>query len=235
MVTPRTYLFGDIPVLGPIGVAVTGISNIQPVLAIGADSVRHGILFFNPSATTVLRVLPAGPTLVSGSGGIAIEPLSYFELYDSLGGNLGNDNALVRINCAWNVVADSAGSFGLTIWNFTDNNPAVTNAPNAVAHQNIDIDIPSPNGLQVTNLTTASAQLIGSNQNRRGILFHNPGTQNKAIAPANLAASQGAGSIILLPKAQKQINASGKVRINCAFNALTANNADGALTALEFV
>jgi hypothetical protein len=27
MTTPRAYLAGDIPVLGPIGVAVTGISN----------------------------------------------------------------------------------------------------------------------------------------------------------------------------------------------------------------
>jgi hypothetical protein len=229
----RAYLSGDIPVLGPIGVAVTGISN-APVAAIGADSLRHGILFFNPNAATVLRVLPAGATLVSGSGGIAIEPFSYFELYDSAGGNFGDDNGLVRVNCAWNVVADAAGSFGLTIWNFTDNNQSVP-APAPVAYLNTDIDIPSPTALQTSALTTASSTLLASNSNRRGILFHNPGTQNKAIAPANLAASLTAGSIILLPKSQKQINAFGKVRINCGFNSLTANNSDGALTALQFV
>ena len=77
--------------------------------------------------------------------------------------------------------------------------------------------------------------LMAANQNRRGILFHNPGTQNKAVCPANLAASQGAGSIILLPKQSKQINAFGKVRINCGFNAQTANNGDGTLSWLEFV
>jgi hypothetical protein len=230
----RAYLSGDIPVLGPIGVAVTGISN-TPVVAIGADSLRHGILFFNPNPGTVLRVLPAGATLVSGSGGIAIEPFSPFELYDSAGGNFGDDNGLVRVNCAWNVVADAAGSFGLTIWNFTDANPAVTTPPNPVAYLNQDIDISSPTTFQTSGLTTASSTLLSSNQNRRGILFHNPGTQNKAIAPANLAASLTAGSIILLPKSQKQINAFGKVRINCGFNALTANNSDGALTALQFV
>jgi hypothetical protein len=231
--TARAYLYGDVPILGPIGVAVTGISNTA-VAAIAADNLRHGILFFNPSATTVLRIAPANVALVAGSGGIAIEPFSYFELYDSVGGETGNSNSLVRINCAWNVVADAAGSFGLTIWNFTDNNQSVP-APAPVMQQNMDIDISSPNGGQVTNLTTASSTLIGSNANRRGILFHNPGTQNKAVCPANLAASQGAGSILLLPKSQKQINAFGKVRVNCGFNAQTANNGDGSLSWLEFV
>lgn len=232
--TSRAYLYGDIPILGPIGVAVTGISNTA-TLAIAADNLRHGILFFNPNSSTVLRIAPANVSLVSGSGGIAIEPFSYFELYDSIGGNFGNDDAVVRINCAWNVVADAAGAFGLTIWNFTDANPAVTSPPAPVAYQNLDIDITSPNGGQVTNLTTSSVTLLPSNSNRRGILFHNPGTQNKAVCPSNLSASQGAGSIILLPKAQKQINAFGKVRVNCGFNAQTANNSDGSLSWLEFV
>ena len=233
MAVSRAYLYGDVPILGPIGVAVTAISNTA-MPAIAADNLRHGILFFNPNSATVLRIAPAGVNLVAGSGGIAIEPFSFFELYDSVGGETGNSNAIVRVNCAWNVVADSAGAFGLTIWNFTDNNQTVA-APEMIAHQNMDIDISSPNGGQVTNLTTASSTLLGSNPNRRGILFHNPGTQNKAVCPANLAASQGAGSIILLPKAQKQINAFGKVRVNCGFKAQTANNGDGSLTWLEFV
>jgi hypothetical protein len=229
----RAYLSGDIAILGPIGVAVAGIST-TPVAAIGADSLRHGILFHNPNPNAVLRVLPAGGTLVSGAGGIAIEPYSSFEIYDSSGGNLGADDGLVRVNTGWNVVADSAGSFGLTIWTFTDNNVPVTSLARTIT-LNIDIDIPSPNGLQVTSLTTASVQIIGANAVRRGILFHNPGTQPKAVSPGNLPASLTAGSIILLPKAEKRIDARGKVRVNCAFNALTANNADGTLTALEFV
>lgn len=233
--TSRAYLFGDIPVLGPIGVGVTGISNTA-VSAIGADFLRHGIFFHNPNASTVLRIAPIGVNLVAGSGGIAIEPFSDFVIFDSTGGELGNSDSRVRVNCGWNVVADSAGSFGLTIWNFTDANPAVSaNPPEPVASLNLDIDITSPNGGQVTNLTTASATLLGANQNRRGILFHNPGAQNKAVAPANLAASQGAGSIIILPKAQKEIRAFGKVRVNCGFNAQTANNGDGSLSWLEFV
>jgi hypothetical protein len=118
----RAYLAGDIPILGPIGVAVTGISN-APITAIAADFLRHGILFHNPNAGAILRVLPLGATLTPGQGGIPILPFGFFELYDSEGGNTGNANELTRVNCGWQVAADTAGSFGLTIWNFTDNNP----------------------------------------------------------------------------------------------------------------
>jgi hypothetical protein len=52
----RAYLTGDIPVLGPIGIAVTGVST-SPMAAIGTDSLRHDILFFNPNAAMVLRIL----------------------------------------------------------------------------------------------------------------------------------------------------------------------------------
>ncbi len=231
--TTRADMYGDIPVLGPIGVAVMGISNAS-VPAIGADFLRHGILFHNPNAATLLRVLPVGATLVAGAGGIVLNPYSTFTIFDSDGGNAGEDNALMRVNCAWNVVADTAGAFGLTVWNFTDNNLAVP-APEAVAYQNMDIDIASPNPSNLTTLTTASAKIIGPNPNRRGILFHNPGAQNKAVAPANLAAAIGAGSVVILPAGEFRLQASGKVRVNCGFNAITANNADGALTALEFV
>jgi hypothetical protein len=231
--TSRAYLHGDVPILGPIAVAITGISNTA-VTAIGADNLRHGILFHNPNASTVLRVNPAGAPLVAGAGGIVIEPLSTWTLYDSDGGNAGNDNGLVRVNCAWNVVADTAGAFGLTAWSFTDNNQSIA-APAPVMQQNMDIDIASPNGFGSTTLTTVSSQIIGSNANRRGILFHNAGTQQKAVCPANLAASFVAGSVILLPKQELRIEARGKVRINCGFNAATANNSDGSLTGLEFV
>ena len=231
---PRAYLRHDIPVLGPIGVAVNGISTTA-VPAIGADFLRHGILFFNPSATSVLRIAPAGVTLVSGAGGIKLNPLSYWAKYDSHGGAAEDDNAVVRLNCAWQVVADAAGPFGLTIWNFTDANPAVTNPPMPVAPQNYDVDVVSPKGFNFTSLTTASAQILPANPNRRGALWHNPGPQLKWISPGNLAAVQGAGSIAILPAGELEIRAFGKVRLNCAFNALTANNADPSLTALEYV
>ncbi len=172
----RAYLYGDIPVLGPIGVAVTGITN-TPVQAIGADFLRHGILFHNPNASVTLRVLPLGTSLTPGAGAIPILPYGTFQLYDSDGGNLGEDDGRLRVNCGWQVVADSAGSFGLTVWNFTDANPAVyANPPEPVASLNVDVDIASPNTWQTAALTTASVQLLPANQNRRGVQFGNPGS-----------------------------------------------------------
>jgi hypothetical protein len=235
MTVTRSYLFGDVPVLGPIGVAVTGISNNFPVVALGTDPVRHGILFHNPNLSGILRVFPTGPLLAAGQGGIPIEPLAFFELYASGGGNTTEENALIRCECAWQVIADVPGPLGLTIWNFTDNNPAAA-APTPVAYQNMDIDNTGPNSVNATTLTTASSQLLAANQNRRGLLLGNPGgTYYKAFSPGNIAASIGAGSIILTPQTSKLIKAFGKVRINCAINATTQNNADGTATALEFI
>lgn len=235
--TSRAYLYGDVPVLGPIGVAVTGISNTA-MPAIGADFLRHGILFHNPNiGGPILRVLPVGPALTPGQGAIPIAPLGFFELYDSDGGALGSGDGRVRVNCGWQVAADTAGNFGLTIWNFTDANPAVyQNPPEPVASLNVDVDIASPNAYQTAALTTGSAQLMPANQNRRGVQFGNPGAiYYKGFAPGNLAASIGAGSIVLAPQATKLIRATGKVRVNCAFNAVTQSGADGTATALEFI
>jgi hypothetical protein len=229
----RSYLAHDIPVLGPIGIAVTGIST-APVSAIGADFLRHGILFHNPNPNTTLRILPGTSGLVSGSGGIIIAPYAFQEFYDSDGGNDTDRNSLVRVNSAWTVVADAAGSAGLTIWNFTDANPAVTSPPAPVNYQNMDIDIASPAVNQFAALTTVSSTLLTQFQNRRGLYMHNPGTVAKGIAPANIPAAIGAGSIVLLPQASKEIRAFGKVRMNCGFNGITASNADGTLTLLSY-
>ena len=70
---------------------------------------------------------------------------------------------------------------------------------------------------------------------RRGIIFTNPGTANKFVCPANLAAVHGAGSWTILPGETKQIIARGKVRVNCAWNGLTTSNGDPDLTILEML
>lgn len=230
----RSYLSHDVPVLGPIGLAITGIST-APIQAIAADFVRHGILFHNPNPTTTLRILPLGSTLVSGSGGIVIVPYGFQEFYDSAGGNLDADDGRVRVNCGWQVVADSEGAAGLTIWNWTENNPAVSLAPMPLASQNLDVDIASPI-VSLAALTVISSQIIGANPVRRGLFLHNSGASYaKGIAPGNIGASIGAGSIVLLPQSSKEIRARGKVRLNCAFNAVTQNNADPNLTVLTYI
>lgn len=234
----RGYLVGDVPVPGPWAIAITGISNTA-VPAIGSDAVRHGILFHNPNPSTLLRILPVGQPLTSGRGGIAIEPYTCFELYASGGGTLGEDWSRVRINCGWQVVADVAGAWDMTIWTFTDQlGPAAQSRPNRhlpTANLNINPDIPSPAAWQFTNLSTVSAQILPFNLGRRGVLFHNPGRHPKGIAPGNLPASMGAGSVVLLPKGQLEIRAGGKIRCGSAFSAVTDIGNDGTLTALEYL
>ena len=93
----------------------------------------------------------------------------------------------VNVNCAWMAwTADNADGV-LSILNFTSNNPAVTNPPMPLASLNQGSSIASPNGSGVL-LTTASLAAIGANAQRRGLTFHNPGTVNHYVCPANLAA-----------------------------------------------
>lgn len=233
----RAYLAGDVPVLGPVGIAVHGIGH-KAKHAIGFDAVRHGILFHNPNAHTVLRVLPEGEHLRAGEGGIVIPPFGFFEQYDSAGGNLGEDWSRVRINTAWQVVADEPherhrhhDGYGLTIWDFTDSRGPVTMP---TANLLIDVQIHSPNGWQF-RLRCESKRILNRRLNRRGILFHNPGCEPVAVAPENIEASIGAGSIVLPPHAQKELRAFGKIRVNAAFNAASAHGHDGEFTALEYV
>jgi hypothetical protein len=224
--SPQASLAGDVPVLGPIGVAVTGLTTVAAP-AIAADICRHGLIFHNPSATIAKRIAPAGMALAGGTGGMLVYPQSDLFLL------AGNDEYF-NINAAWNAVTDNNSDGTLTIFNFTDANPSVP-APMMRAALSYVVPITSPNGIAVTNLTTASAQVIAANPVRRGIIFSNPGVANKYVCPANLAASVGAGSWTILPGQQRMIIARGRVRVNCAWNGLSANNADPDLTILEML
>lgn len=219
----QSDMANDVPVLGPIGVAVAAL-GLSPVAVIGADPVRRGIIFHNPG-TVNLRVVPANLTPTPGAGGIVVYPQTEETIY-------GDEN--LHVNSGWNAVADSAGSNPLTILNFTDNNQSVA-APEAVARLTYAIPIVSPRGVQVSALGTISAQVIGANPNRRGVLFSNPGPNIVAVCPSNLSAVIGAGSIVILPGAEKRIVARGRIRVNCAWNAIAATGSANSLTILEFV
>lgn len=224
MPQPLAFLSNDVPVLGPIGVAVSTLGTTAAQV-IAADPVRRGIVFHNPG-NVVIRIAPANVALVSGSGGIVIYPQSDFILLD--------DNPLFNVNCAWNAVADSGSNNTLTIFNFTDANSSVA-APNARSQLNYSIPQTSPSGTAVSGLGTASTQVIAANPTRRGVLFHNPGSVNVAVCPANLTAVIGAGSRIIFPGSEFRLFAAGRVRVNCAWKAIAASGAANKLTVLEFL
>lgn len=225
-VTPLADLVHDIPVLGPIGVGISTLGTTwSQVLA--ADSMRRGVVFHNPGANN-LRVAPANLTSqpANNQGAILINPGSEFEFY--------GDDEHINMSQAWMAWVDSGANQPISILNFTGANPAVTGAVMPLAFLNQGSLIASPNGSGVL-LTTASMLAIGANPVRRGITFHNPGTVNLAMCPANLSAVIGAGGITLLPGETKTFMARprSRVRVNCGWNAIAASGANNPLTMLE--
>lgn len=225
-VLPLADLAHDIPVLGPIGVGI-GTLGTTWAQVLAADSQRRGVVFHNPGANN-LRVAPANLSVQpsSGQGAILIYPDEEFELYA--------DDEHMNCNQAWMAWVDTGSNQPISILNFTGNNPAVTNPPMPLAQLNQGSGITSPLGTGVL-LGTASATAIGANPQRRGITFHNPGTINLAVCPANLAAVVGAGGIILLPGQTKTFMARPKsrIRVNCGWNAIAASSSNNPLTVLE--
>lgn len=227
MGSPLADLAHDIPVLGPIGVAVATLGTTwSQVLA--ADIQRRGVLFHNPGSGNV-RLAPAtlGAQPGNGQGAVLLYPQSEFAILP------GDENQ--NINCAWMAWVDLGSNQPLSILNFSNANPAVTTAPMPLAALNQGTDIASPVATGVP-VTTASIAAVGANAQRRGISFHNPGTVALAVCPANLAAVFGAGGIIVLPGATKTIiaNARSRIRVNCGWNAIAQSGSNNPLTVLEY-
>lgn len=221
---PLADLAHDIPVLGPIGVAVSGLTSVwQQVLA--SDVTRRGVVFHNPGSVDVL-VAPANlasqPS--SDAGALRIYAQSDLELF--------TEDEHQNLNTAWMGWVDT-GSGILSILNFSGTNASVP-APMPLASLNQGSSIASPLGSGVL-LATGSAAAIGANPQRRGITFHNPGTVELAVCPANLAAAIGAGSFILLPGQTRTYLAKPKsrVRVNCGWNAIAQSGSNNPLTILE--
>lgn len=224
--------WNDYPILGPYSVPITTLTTVATQV-LGADTTRKGIYFHNPG-TKNKRVMPAGTTaadlataiaaLVGGTGGILIFPQSDFVL-------LQGDDTRYNVNCAWIAVTDDASDGSLTILNFT---PTTPNAPlvQMTMRQNQQNPITSPVGSQATGIGTASQQILAADPNRTGVMFSNPGTQIVAASPSNVAASIGAGSIVILPGDTKRIIGNARVKVNCAWNGIAAGGSSNVITTL---
>lgn len=94
-----------------------------------------------------------------------------------------------------------------------------------------------PFGVAVTALTTASQQVVAPDTGRRGILFHNPGAQNKRVLPIGGGTLVGgAGGILIYPQEEFVIfqTEDTQFNVNSGWIAVTDNNADGMLTVFDF-
>lgn len=100
-----------------------------------------------------------------------------------------------------------------------------------------DYPILGPYAVAVTGLTLASQQVIGADPARKGIWFHNPGTQNKRIIPASGAPLVGgAGGILLYPQEDFHLlqTEDSQFNVNVAWIGVTDNISDGSFTVLDF-
>lgn len=225
VVNPLASLVYDVPVLGPIGVGFATMGAVwSQVLAF--DATRRGVIFHNPG-TFDLLVAPSnvGAQPASGAGALRI-----FAQSEQI---ILAENEHDNVNTAWMAWSDGGTNQPISILNFTGTNNSVP-APQPLASLQQGSSINSPNGSGVL-LGTASAAAIGANPVRRGISFHNPGSVNLALCPANLVAAIGAGSIILLPGQTKTFMAHPKsrIRVNCGWNARAATGSNNPLTVLE--
>jgi hypothetical protein len=91
-------------------------------------------------------------------------------------------------------------------------------------------------------LGTSSVQILASNPTRKGVMFHNPGSNSVAVCPAlNIASAavpavlNGAGSVTILPGGVLVVpqNTWIDAVATCAWNAI-ASGAGTPFTAWEF-
>ena len=221
---PLADLSYDIPVLGPIGVGIASVVPVwQQVLA--ADLTRRGVVFHNPGNVDVL-VAPANLASqpATDAGALRIYPGNDLVLL--------TDDEHTNVNAAWQAWVD-AGTGKLSILNFSGTNPAqATQMPLISLSQGSSITSPISSGVL---LGTVSTTVIATNPQRRGISFSNPGTVTVAVSPANLTASIGAGSIIVLPGQTRtyMANSRSRIRVNCGWNGISASGSNNPLTSLE--
>ena len=219
----QSEIWQNYPILGPYSIGITDLTTASAQV-IGEDIGRTGIIFANPGSA-IKRVMPAGNTLVGGTGGILIYPQTEFTI-------LQGENTQYNINCAWIAVTDDAADGSLTVLDFT---PGTPNAPEVqpTIRALQKVPVTSPLAFALSSLTTSSQRILAADPNRHGVIFANPGTVAVAVCPDNIAAAFGGGSFIVLPgDNSKRIVGNDRVRVNCGWHAIAESGSGNTLTAL---
>lgn len=222
---PLSYPSNDVPILGPIGVGVATLGTVWSEI-LASDPNRRGVIFHNPGANT-LFVAPSNLGVQSTAGAVIVYPGYEVEF-------LAEDERQ-NINTAWMGWVDVGANQPVSILNFTGTNASVpAPLPLASLDQGSVITSPLASG---SVLTTAVSSVIGSNAQRRGITFSNPGSIPVCVMPSNLSVQFGvAGSITILPGQTKTFMARprSKVRVNCGWSA-AAQSSTNPLSVLEWL
>lgn len=100
-----------------------------------------------------------------------------------------------------------------------------------------DIPVLGPIGIAVSTLGTTWSQVLAADRLCRGVIFHNPGTVNVFVAPANLSAQPASaqGALLIYPGEEADILADNEhVNVNAAWMAWAASGSNQPLTILSF-
>lgn len=100
-----------------------------------------------------------------------------------------------------------------------------------------DVPVLGPIGIGIATLGTTWAQVLAADTQRRGVIFHNPGSENLFVAPANLASqpANGAGALLIYPQEEAVLFAEDEhENVNCAWMAWVASGSDQPISILNF-
>lgn len=104
---------------------------------------------------------------------------------------------------------------------------------------NLAYDIPVIGPLAVANATLNQVwqQVLGADNGRRGVVFHNPGANNLRVAPANLSVqpAHGEGAFLIYPQEELILLAENEhENVNCAWMAWTDAGSSQPISILNF-
>lgn len=97
-----------------------------------------------------------------------------------------------------------------------------------------DVPVLGPIGVGYATLGTTSAEVIGADAVRHGLIFHNPGSVIFRVTPANLTPVAGVGGIPVYPQSELPILGEELTDVNCAWNAVADSGANNPVTIFNF-
>lgn len=106
--TPMPLIQQNILLTNPSPIGTYPVVGTSAAQVIGANPVRRGIIFANPSNSVILYLAPVGTVIAAGVG-VPLLPGAVFQI-------MADEN--VQVNCAWQAVAASGASNNLTILEF---------------------------------------------------------------------------------------------------------------------
>lgn len=108
---------------------------------------------------------------------------------------------------------------------------------NPLASLVYDVPVLGPIGVGVATLGTVWQQVLDFDANRRGVIFHNPGSNNLYVAPRNLSAQppSGAGALLIYPQEEAVILAENEHdNVNTAWMAWVDQGVNQPISILNF-